>query len=363
MSATLNAAEIANLKRNLDNTSYNEGSHDLACRLSDCKTYIEQLEIERDTFRHGYRIAWDNCVRLEFQLAALSAELNLRTHQVITCGVAASHPDANLSRTGAYAGKWNSAQAEEVRVLRDQLSAASAQGEPAYYKWLDTTGVMRFTPYVPNAARVVGNITPLYAHPATAVAQGEPVAPDDIIKEMVNRFLGWKLPKDFYPDCGISFTPESDYDHPQFGRYKFEPIGTNLFTAGQARAMFMHCLAGVAAHPAPSVAPTPLSDHDAGIIKDIEVMAATKDNGFWPQALAIGALRLIRRPAHPVPSIAADQVRDAALEEAAKQCEDIYSWKGAFSAGPLHNSDLNTCASAIRALKSAPAVEPAGDGK
>ena len=31
------------------------------------------------------------------------------------------------------------------------------------------------------------------------------------IDEMVNRFLGWKLPKDFAPDGGISFKPS---EHP-----------------------------------------------------------------------------------------------------------------------------------------------------
>jgi hypothetical protein len=38
------AHAIARLKRNLDDTSYNEGSEALACRLFDCQTYIEQLE-------------------------------------------------------------------------------------------------------------------------------------------------------------------------------------------------------------------------------------------------------------------------------------------------------------------------------
>ena len=47
----------------------------------------------------------------------------------------------------------------------------------------------------------------------------------EIIKEVVNRFLGWKLPKDFNPDCGISFDE------------KHEPVGTNLFTATQAEEM------------------------------------------------------------------------------------------------------------------------------
>lgn len=63
------------------------------------------------------------------------------------------------------------------------------------------------------------------------------------IKEMTNRFLGWKLPSDFAPDCGISFKRESDYKHPEYGCTKFEPVGTNLFTAEQAEAM-LHYAAG-----------------------------------------------------------------------------------------------------------------------
>lgn len=59
------------------------------------------------------------------------------------------------------------------------------------------------------------------------------------IAEMVNRFLGWKLPKDFAPDAGISFNPtrQDSYDEP--GSW---PVGTNLFTADQARAMVLHML-------------------------------------------------------------------------------------------------------------------------
>ncbi len=56
----------------------------------------------------------------------LNVAVNDLTHQVICCGVAATHPDAELTKKGAYAGKWNSAQAEEVRKLRadrDRLRA------------------------------------------------------------------------------------------------------------------------------------------------------------------------------------------------------------------------------------------------
>lgn len=38
---------LARLLRNLDETSYNEGSVDLACRLTDCKAVIEELLQQR----------------------------------------------------------------------------------------------------------------------------------------------------------------------------------------------------------------------------------------------------------------------------------------------------------------------------
>lgn len=56
----------------------------------------------------------------------------------------------------------------------------------------------------------------------------------------VDRFLAWKLPLDFAPDCGISFDGRGKDAR---GYDKGWPIGTNLLTAEQARAMFEHCLA------------------------------------------------------------------------------------------------------------------------
>ena len=60
--------------------------------------------------------------------------------------------------------------------------------------------------------------------------------PDDRIDDMVNRFLSWKLPNDFNPDCGIEFTP-LDSEH-------CWPVGTNLFTADQAKEMIKHVIFG-----------------------------------------------------------------------------------------------------------------------
>ena len=67
-----------------------------------------------------------------------------------------------------------------------------------------------------------------------------------IIDQAVDRFLGWKLPADFAPDAGITFKPLANADSPVNLQYKHEPVGTNLFTAAQAKAMFEHVLQLVA---------------------------------------------------------------------------------------------------------------------
>lgn len=56
-----------------------------------------------------------------------------------------------------------------------------------------------------------------------------------VTDEMVGRFLGWKLPLNFRPDCGVSIDTEVA------GRNGW-PSGTNLLTAEQAKAMLEHIL-------------------------------------------------------------------------------------------------------------------------
>jgi hypothetical protein len=63
---------------------------------------------------------------LRAESAALRKQCDTLLHQVLCCGVAASHPDATLTTRGAYAGKWNSAQAESVRKLRADRDALLA---------------------------------------------------------------------------------------------------------------------------------------------------------------------------------------------------------------------------------------------
>lgn len=59
------------------------------------------------------------------------------------------------------------------------------------------------------------------------------VAAGGMVKEMVDRFIGWELPEDFSPDAGITFTPT---DLQKSGVHGW-PTGTNLFTADQADKM------------------------------------------------------------------------------------------------------------------------------
>ena len=72
-----------------------------------------------------------------------------------------------------------------------------------------------------------------------AVNGGFKLVPIDVVEQAVNRFLSWKLPKDFHPDGGMVFIPTKGrgYDSPHW------PVGTNLLNAQQAREMLLYVLA------------------------------------------------------------------------------------------------------------------------
>jgi NTP pyrophosphatase (non-canonical NTP hydrolase) len=63
------------------------------------------------------------------------------------------------------------------------------------------------------------------------------------IQHMVERFLQWRLPKNFNPDGGISF--KADFNEHTAHPMKHDPIGTNLFDAEQTEAMVRHMLDGL----------------------------------------------------------------------------------------------------------------------
>jgi len=64
---------------------------------------------------------------------------------------------------------------------------------------------------------------------------------EEHVKQMVERFLSWKLPEDFSPDNGITFKPTfNDHMDPPM---RHNPSGTNLLNYTQAEAMVRHMLA------------------------------------------------------------------------------------------------------------------------
>lgn len=66
---------------------------------------------------------------------------------------------------------------------------------------------------------------------------------DEQIKHMVNRFLAWKLPENFNPDCGISFDRVGNLGTEH--QYYREPVGTNLLDYTQTEAMVRHLIDGI----------------------------------------------------------------------------------------------------------------------
>lgn len=66
---------------------------------------------------------------------------------------------------------------------------------------------------------------------------------EDQIKHMANRFLGWPLPKNFFPDGGITFEPKGNKGTPH--EYDRNPQGTNLFDCTQAEAMVRYLVEGL----------------------------------------------------------------------------------------------------------------------
>lgn len=74
------------------------------------------------------------------------------------------------------------------------------------------------------------------------VREDRPNAKEALIKQMVDRFLMWKLPENFSPDGGVTFTkvvnPGTAYAHTN------RPSGTNLLSATQAEEMIRYLMEG-----------------------------------------------------------------------------------------------------------------------
>ena len=129
------------------------------------------------------------------------------------------------------------------KTIRSLIAALrQQQGEPV--AWISHNNLTGRDTYgklpVQSLQAGVYSHTPLFTHPPA----GRELS-DEEIKYMVNRFLGWRLPEHFNPDCGISFKPDPRWTVPM------QPIGTNLFSAEQAEQMVRYMLDGIAAAKEP----------------------------------------------------------------------------------------------------------------
>lgn len=77
----------------------------------------------------------------------------------------------------------------------------------------------------------------LNASHAHQVLESVPDDTEALIKHMADRFLGWKLPSGFHPDCGITF------DKTKIHATSW-PTGTNLIGYTEAAAMVRYMLDG-----------------------------------------------------------------------------------------------------------------------
>ena len=119
-----------------------------------------------------------------------------------------------------------------------------------------------------------------------------PVA-EALVKHLVDRFLGWKLPTNFSPDAGISF--KADFNEHTAYPMKHEPVGTNLFDADQATAMVRYMLEGF--------------DFDAAAAPDVTGMREVLRFGLMWARIPAGSLADSVR--HKFMDIAKAALRDA----------------------------------------------------
>lgn len=95
----------------------------------------------------------------------------------------------------------------------------------------ESADAMRFSQAAQNVAQAALSIDGLKGS----------VPSEDELDQMVNRFLSWRLPDPWCPDGGIHFDADGAK---KFDRrnMRYEPTGTNLFDATQARKMILHLL-------------------------------------------------------------------------------------------------------------------------
>lgn len=249
-------------------------------RLAEANTAVERLTLERDRAvaavaregRHARRVeiscltaelgetharVWELQERVRKEIERAVDEVRLRADMARIAAIAADTSMAHEDRVYAISDVSRSSLADSESPKRDteaantevlRLRAAMRGLMPD--GWDD--GTMDHMPGIKAARLALAGVTvETQGTPCDSVRdnrvrpedetsaclteqQKEANVPFKVTDEMVARFLGWRLPDDFDPDCGISF---KKLNHPTSW-----PVGTNLLNAAQARAMLEYVL-------------------------------------------------------------------------------------------------------------------------
>jgi hypothetical protein len=156
-------------------------------------------------------------------------------------------PTAPIPAVDAVAGELVASAPGAARGLAQSLAAIAEKCRVGYMMSKGTHRIIRDAVAISEA--LAAALAPRAGSETAASASVQGVMGAEVVtNEMVNRFLGWKLPPDFSPDGGITFKRVYNETSP-FGPRIAEPTGTNLFTADQARAMLEYVIGATPAAP------------------------------------------------------------------------------------------------------------------
>lgn len=169
-------AEISLLRRTLDTFIIDANNH--AAAVLDCHEYLkdgetpaqciqrnrddvvlalgqlakvaqekERLSLDYETAREAHDAARSEAREYETENVRLRAEVQHLTHQVISCGIAARHPELYCKDGSPYGGKWSSKQSGEIydhcTVLRDKMSILTSERDQYRADWMALSQKLR----------------------------------------------------------------------------------------------------------------------------------------------------------------------------------------------------------------------------
>lgn len=148
-------------------------------------------------------------------------------------------------------GPWNDDLLRAAAILRGDEQPKPDRAEVLAGEVISAANIVSYDGYYELDEEAVTTIIRRHFDGLRAEWEAERpavvVPSEDQIKQIVTRFLSWKLPDDFHPDDGISFEPFFNIEwNAKQGKppQRRTPTGTNLFNHTQALAMVRYIIDG-----------------------------------------------------------------------------------------------------------------------